>query len=49
MFVTNTDKEEIRLSEEQKDKGVEIEQLIVDRLVLMHDNLLISNSQNGKQ
>uniref|UniRef100_A0A1I8EGK7 DNA/pantothenate metabolism flavoprotein n=1 Tax=Wuchereria bancrofti TaxID=6293 RepID=A0A1I8EGK7_WUCBA len=43
IFVNNGNKEEtISLSEEQKAAGVEIEQSIVDKLVEMHDKLLLS-------
>ncbi|EFO27215.1 DNA/pantothenate metabolism flavoprotein [Loa loa] len=43
IFVSNGDKEEtICLNDEQKAAGVEIEQSIVDKLVEMHDKLLLN-------
>lgn len=43
IFVSNGDKEEtICLSDEQKAASVEIEQPIVDKLVEMHDKLLLN-------
>lgn len=50
IFVSNGDKEDkVRLSDEQKAAGVEIEQLIVDKLVEMHDKLLLdTNWQSSK-
>ncbi|VDP12302.1 unnamed protein product [Onchocerca flexuosa] len=42
-FISNGDNEEtIHLSDEQKSRGVEIEQLIVDKLVEMHDKLFLN-------
>lgn len=43
IFVSNGDKEEtIFLSNEQKAAGVEIERLIINKLVEMHDKLLLT-------
>ncbi|VDN27902.1 unnamed protein product [Gongylonema pulchrum] len=46
VFVTQASKEEMRLSDQQKADGIELEQLIVDKLVVMHSNLLLCNGDS---